>query len=128
MIVIDTHVVVWGTSGIPSQLSVAARRSIVDSDAVAFSAVSVWEIGTLARRGRIVLHLDIDHWLREVTEVHSLEILPVTLDIALCATELHDILRDPVDCLIAATALTHSVPLVTKDDRVRNSGVIETIW
>jgi predicted nucleic acid-binding protein len=34
----------------------------------------------------------------------------------------------PVDCLIAATALTHNAPLVTKDDRIRNSGVVETIW
>ena len=128
MIVIDTHVMVWWTSSIPSQLSMAARRSIVDSDAVAFSAVSVWEIGILARRGRIDLHLDIDDWLREVTEVHSLEVLPVTLDIAVRASELHEILRDPIDSIITATALTHNVPLVTKDDRIRESGLVETIW
>lgn len=128
MIVIDTHVMVWWTSSIPSQLSMAARRSIVDSDAVAFSAVSVWEIGILARRGRIDLHLDIDDWLREVTEVHSLEVLPVTLDIAVRASELHEILRDPIDSIITATALINNVPLVTKDDRIRKSGVVETIW
>ncbi|MDP9361771.1 MAG: PIN domain-containing protein [Acidobacteriota bacterium] len=37
-------------------------------------------------------------------------------------------LRDPIDCIIAATALTHGVPLVTKDDRIRQTGVVETIW
>ncbi|MGH7490574.1 MAG: PIN domain-containing protein [bacterium] len=37
-------------------------------------------------------------------------------------------LRDPIDCLIAATALAHHVPLITKDDRIRQSGVVPTIW
>jgi predicted nucleic acid-binding protein len=44
------------------------------------------------------------------------------------AAELHDALRDPIDCLIAATALANDAPLVTKDDRIRKSGVVETIW
>jgi len=61
-------------------------------------------------------------------EVHSLAAVPVTLDVAIRASELHDILRDPIDCLIAATALTHDAPLVTKDDRIRRSGVVATIW
>jgi PIN domain nuclease of toxin-antitoxin system len=54
--------------------------------------------------------------------------VPVTLDIAVRAAELHDILRDPIDCLIAATALIYDAPLVTKDDRIRKSGVVATMW
>jgi len=54
--------------------------------------------------------------------------LPVTIEISLLAAELHDVLRDPIDCLIAATALTHGVPLVTKDERIQRSGVVATIW
>jgi len=106
----------------------AARRSIVKADVVTFSAVSMWEVGILVRRGRIDLHLDTDEWLREVIEVHSLAAMPVTLDVAGRATELHEMLRDPIDCLIAATALVHDAPLVTKDVRIRRSGVVETIW
>lgn len=61
-------------------------------------------------------------------EVHALVTLPVTAEIALRAAEFHEVLRDPIDCLIAATALIHEIPLVTKDDRIRRSGVVETIW
>jgi PIN domain nuclease of toxin-antitoxin system len=55
-------------------------------------------------------------------------ILPITIETAVRAAELHDMLRDPIDCLIAVTALAHNAPLVTKDDRIRQSGVVETIW
>ena len=67
-------------------------------------------------------------WLRIVTETYSLAPLAVTIEISLLAAELHDVLRDPIDCLIAATALTHGVPLVTKDERIQRSGVVATIW
>jgi predicted nucleic acid-binding protein len=55
-------------------------------------------------------------------------VLPVTLDIAVRAAEFQETLRDPIDCLIAATALINDAPLVTKDDRIRRSGVVATIW
>jgi PIN domain nuclease of toxin-antitoxin system len=37
-------------------------------------------------------------------------------------------LRDPVDLIIMATAVHHGVPLITKDNRIRAAGVVETIW
>jgi PIN domain nuclease of toxin-antitoxin system len=52
----------------------------------------------------------------------------VTLEVATLAAKLHEPLRDPIDCLIAATALTHGVPLVTKDERIQRSGVVATVW
>jgi PIN domain nuclease of toxin-antitoxin system len=126
VIVIDTHVMVWWTMDTPLQLSTAARRSLINADVVAFSAVSLWEVGVLARRGRI--DLKVHDWLPKVTGVYSLVVLPVTLDVAVRAAEFHEVLRDPIDCLIAATALAHNAPLITKDDRIRTSGVVETIW
>jgi PIN domain nuclease of toxin-antitoxin system len=128
VIVIDTHILVWWADGLRSQLSTPARRAIVDADVVAFSAVTAWEIGTLARRGRINIHLGTGDWLREAMEVHALVTLPVTAEIAVRAAEFHEVLRDPIDCLIAATALTHNAPLITKDDRIRQSEVVQTIW
>jgi PIN domain nuclease of toxin-antitoxin system len=126
VIVIDTHVMVWWTMGTPSLLSAAAKRALIGEEVVGFSAVSLWEVGVLARRGRI--DLNTHDWLPRVTAVEDLVVLPVTLDVAVRAVELHGILRDPIDCLIAATALTHNAPLITKDDRIRTSGVVETIW
>ena len=60
--------------------------------------------------------------------ITGLRVFPITIEIGVRAAELHDLLRDPIDCLIAATALVHDAPLVTKDDRIRKSGVVDTIW
>jgi PIN domain nuclease of toxin-antitoxin system len=59
-------------------------------------------------------------------QTHSF-ILPLTPAVAVLATSIAP-LRDPADRLIAATALTHGVPLVTNDDRIRRSGVVAAIW
>ena len=128
MIVVDTHILVWWTNNNRDQLSQNARRAIVDADSVAFSAITAWEVGTLSARGRINVAPGPSEWLRVVTETHSLTPLPVTLEISFLAAELQNMLRDPIDCLIAATALTHGVPLVTKDERIQRSGVVATIW
>jgi len=128
MIVVDTHVLVWWTNNNRDQLSQNARRALVDADSVAFSVISAWEVRTLSARSRINVAPGPSEWLRVVTETYSLTPLPVTLEISLLAAELQNVLRDPIDCLIAATALTHGVPLVTKDERIQRSGVVATIW
>jgi PIN domain nuclease of toxin-antitoxin system len=128
MIVVDTHVLVWWANNNRSQLSPNARRALVDADSVGFSVITAWEVGTLSARGRVNVTPGPSEWLRVVTETYSLAPLPVTIEISLLAAELHDVLRDPIDCLIAATALVHGVPLVTKDERIQRSGVVATIW
>lgn len=128
MIVIDTHVLVWWATAGRDQLPLAARRAIVDADSIAISAITAWEIGILSARGRIDIGPRPNDWLHEIIDANSLIVLPVTIPIAALAAELHEILRDPIDCLIAATALTHGVPLVTKDERIQRSGVVATIW
>jgi len=36
--------------------------------------------------------------------------------------------KDPADRLIAATAIVEGVPLVTADERIRQTKVVQTIW
>jgi len=55
-------------------------------------------------------------------------LLPITLEIAITAGSLPDPIRDPADRLIVATAMHQGVPLVTKDARIRESAVVQTIW
>jgi len=35
---------------------------------------------------------------------------------------------DPYDCLIAGTALRMGLPLITQDEEIVESGLIETVW
>ncbi len=127
MIVVDTHALLWWANANPL-LSSAAEDAIANADFVAASAITAWETAILRHRRRIEIDRDVLPWLSDLTATRGLRILPITIEIGVLAAELHDILRDPVDCIIAATALTHNVPLVTKDDRIRKSSVVETIW
>lgn len=82
----------------------------------------------LSHRGRIDLDVEPALWLHNIIEAHKVSVLALTIDVGVVAAELHNILRNPADCLIAATALTHGVPLVTKDERIQRRGVVATIW
>lgn len=86
------------------------------------------EVAILARRGRVMLPLDVRHWLASVAGAPGVQLLPLNLEIAIAAGELPDPIRDPSDRLIVATALHHHAPLVTKDSRIRAANAVETIW
>jgi PIN domain nuclease of toxin-antitoxin system len=127
VIVVDTHVLIWWTNA-PHKLSLAARTALERTGVIAVSAITGWEIGILARRRRIEIDHDVLWWMRSLEDTRNLVTLPVTLEISALAAEWHELLRDPIDCLIAATALVHNALLITKDDRIRSAGVVETIW
>jgi PIN domain nuclease of toxin-antitoxin system len=127
VIVLDTHALIWWVLE-PAKLSSAARAAIDSSDTVGFAAISCWEIGMLSQRGRIDLAVEPALWLHNITEARKVSVLPLSIGVGVVGAELHNILRNPADCLIAATALTHGVPLVTKDERIQRSGVVATIW
>jgi PIN domain nuclease of toxin-antitoxin system len=105
-----------------------AEHAFETADIVAVSAISAWEIAILHNRNRITIDADPIAWLRDLEATRGLRVLPITTEVSLRAAELHEILRDPMDCLIAATALTKGAALVTKDERIQRSGVVATIW
>lgn len=105
----------------------AAVDALRNSEIVGISAITAWEVAILHRRNRVEID-DPLSWIRDLEKTRGLRVLPITTEVGLRAAELHEILRDPMDCLIAATALTHGAPLVTKDERIQRSGVVATIW
>ena len=127
MIVIDTHVLLWWANS-PRLLSTAADEAVTNADIVAVSAITAWEVAVLRHRHRIEMDGDLLSWMHDLEERRNLRVLPLTMPVAIIAAELQEVLRDPMDSLIAATALTHGVPLVTKDERIQRSGVVATIW
>lgn len=126
MIVLDTHTWIWWSRD-KKMLSAPAVAAISRSSATAVAAISIWEVAFLARRRRIDLHLPSAEWFDVAFSGGEFEALPITPAIAIRAASL-EVLRDPADRLIVATALEHHAPLVTKDDRIRNANVIDTIW
>ncbi|MCC6611813.1 MAG: type II toxin-antitoxin system VapC family toxin [Burkholderiales bacterium] len=131
VIVLDTHVVVWWVSG-SGRLSARAKRAIdrgARQRAVAASAITVLEIATAVRRGRLALGVPLDPWLADLYALPELQFVPVSAAIAQLAGGFDDSMpSDPADRIIAATALTLGADIVTADGRLHDCPHVSTLW
>jgi PIN domain nuclease of toxin-antitoxin system len=130
VILLDTHAWLWWVSE-PSRLSARAREAIEGDTRVGVSTVSVWEVATLHRRGRITLDRDVRDWVaRSVSDGRIDSFWPPTVDVALVAAGLDgaSFPGDPADRLIFATARVAGGRLVTRDERILSFSADDTIW
>lgn len=67
-------------------------------------------------------------WFDEAVRAYSLDVLPITTQTALVASNFVHALRDPMDCLIAATSVEHGLELVTADERLQSLAGVRTYW
>ncbi len=128
VVVVDTHVLIHDALE-PRRLSARARRALAgERGPLAVSDISLWEIGMLIARGRVVPGTDAAQFIEDIVDARSIRVLPITPRIAVLAQSDDFEQRDPADRIIAATALAHRVPLVTADAALRRIRSIETIW
>lgn len=127
MIVLDTHAWIWLLSD-PDQLGRAGRAALRRDRVRGVAAISCWEVAMLASRGRITLDRDPVAWMEDALAAERLELLPLTPAVAAASAVLADFHGDPADRLIVATALTHGATLLTRDERIRQSGAVKTVW
>jgi len=131
MIVLDTHVLIWYLDN-PSLLSTAARRAIdaaIQAQAIFYSQISLWEIAMLAHRGRIQFKIEPEQWLQNLQKLPLFTPVGITAEIASHSVRLPDPFPgDPADRIIAATSLHLNFPLVTRDEAIRKSTLVRTIW
>ena len=131
VIVLDTHALVWWATG-SDQLSARATKAIGEAlreGPIVASAISILEIATAVRRGRLVLSRPVEDWLSDLRTLPELRIEPVGFDVASRAGTWGDAMPgDPADRLIAATAFVLGARLVTADERLAEAKVVRTIW
>lgn len=131
MILLDTHVAYWATAA-PHKLSRDAQRAIEKqalSGGLSISSVTLFELAHLMQTRRIRWSGTVRSGLEAVLANTQAVVHEITPEIAVAASELpHGFPGDPMDRLIAATALVVGIPLVTKDQGILDSPLIETIW
>jgi PIN domain nuclease of toxin-antitoxin system len=130
MILLDTHVVVWLLTA-PQRISGRARDAIVQArvndERIGYSPISLFEIAYAARRKRLPLNSTTEEFIAAIEA--RLEFTPLTSEIAVCAAELADPFHgDPIDRIIAATAIVGDYTLITHDGRIRDSNLCKTLW
>ena len=128
MIILDTHAWLWWNNE-SSNLSNSARTAIDLTDEIGIPAMSCWEVAMLAGKSRIELSMDVEVWINLALEHPKVKLLPLTPQIAVLSTRLPgEFHGDPADRLIVATALTHQVPLISKDRLIQKWGYLQVIW
>jgi PIN domain nuclease of toxin-antitoxin system len=129
VIVLDTHAWLWWVSD-PARLSKPVTAAIEDEGSVGVSAVSCWEVVTLAERGRIELDRDSRRWVRAALGLEGVRALPLGPEAAVAAGLLprEGFPGDPADRMIYATARIAGVRLATKDRALRRFDGAGTLW
>lgn len=129
MILLDTHVLLWLAKD-PSKLSPAAAAAIRESGSlggIAISAITVWEVASLASRGRLALTGTLENFVENITSRAAIQ--PITVKIAVLANQLPPSYpKDPADRLIGATALCEGMILISADENIRLSRAVRTVW
>lgn len=118
-LLLDTHIILWFTTG-NRRLRPAVRevvnRTWQSGGTLLVSAVSAWEVATLAEAGRINLASPPDEWLRNLLAQPGFIGLPLDPEAAIRAPLLSGFTRkDPMDRLLIASAIQAGCPMVTAD-------------
>jgi PIN domain nuclease of toxin-antitoxin system len=121
VIVLDTHILIWWVNQSDQLRAGTLQRIETESDAVAVSAISLWEIAKLVQGGRLQLSIPIQDWMEQALAYPKVVVLPLSPAIAVESTRLpQPFHKDPADELIVASARVLACPLITYDGKILN--------
>ena len=127
---LDTHVVVrWLAE--PKRLSQdqirALRGAVRRGEPLALSAVTLLEIAILFAAGGNRLRVPVRELFAALDPGAGFHVVPLDVEIAAEVAALGDMLRDPADRAIVATARVHRLRLVTSDQRIIESKLVPVL-
>ncbi|TVP78984.1 MAG: type II toxin-antitoxin system VapC family toxin [Puniceicoccaceae bacterium] len=124
---LDTHAVIWASEDDP-RLGPAARKALGEStygDAV-ISDITLLEIAMLVEKERLFINLPLKRYLLNIQENYPL--ISIEAQVAAEVYSLPLKQADPFDRVIVSTARYHSLPLITRDQAISHSNLVEVVW
>jgi len=119
--VLDTHAFIWLMQGSKELTGESIKKieSYGHNHALYISAISLWEVTMLEKKGRIILHQPCHQWLEQALEVPGLTVENISPLIAVESSQLPgEFHGDPADRLIVATSRTLQAMLITRDSKI----------
>jgi PIN domain nuclease of toxin-antitoxin system len=129
VILLDSHVLIWAVADSKrlSRAAASAIRRARRGDGLAVSVITAYEVAWQIASGRIQGYGTVETSLRRFLD--GVTMRPITPEIAALAAQFpEDYPRDPADRLIGATARAEGMTLVTRDERIRRSPLLKTVW
>lgn len=127
--VTDTHSLVWYMTNDPrlsTKAKVIFQKADNFQDHIFIPCIVFFELLYLAEKKRIIG--DFDSFLAMVSSSKNYRIEPLCLPIIEKSKRIpRDKVADPWDRLIAATSMHLDVPLISKDENLREIG-LEVVW
>jgi len=112
-----------------SRRAASAIRRARSSGGVSIASITLLELAGFFAKGRLRAAGTIEAGIRLFLEATGAAIQEISPEIAALATQFpDDYPRDPADRLIGATARALGLPLATRDEAIRASPLIRTIW
>jgi PIN domain nuclease of toxin-antitoxin system len=128
MILLDTCALIWLNDD-RSKFSKKVISLITDNlDSLFVSSISFMEIGIKSQKDKLHIPGSLEEWSNSIVETYSLNVIPVSRDIAVKAPMLPDVHKDPFDRIIIATAIVNKMKIITADKVFKNYGQIKVVW
>jgi len=131
MILLDTCAIVWDALQ-PNKLSAKAKNAIEKADknnALIIADISIWEVSMLVKKKRIEIDSTAAYFMNLYLQSRNISVKSISSEIAELSVNFDSsINNDPADRIIAATSIIYNAQLVTADENLRESQLIDTIW
>ena len=116
-LLLDTCAAIWVVEDAISDAGEAALDQTRDSGAGIFvSAITAWEIGLMAARGRLASPMSPLAWFEELTIRHGVSVVELSPAVLVASCFLPGRMwKDPADRMIIASAREHAMTVMTRD-------------
>ena len=129
--VTDTHSLIYYVTGHNAKLSRRALRAFQLAERgeayIYIPAVVLWEISRLEKEGEIRLNEPYEEWADALLAHPGFECVPLDEEIIAEARH-YGFNRDVFDAAIVATAKLKDVPLISRDEAIADSKIVEICW